>query len=117
MPTKLEKTLPTDRHRGGNGYVETRSSAFYIRLGYLAGLGRSSVQIAEELGGEVNASYLRTALRRAGITKGEIFCQVPLTNLQRYTLAYKAEREGVTPEEWLRARVSSLLGQRSSTEA
>ena len=96
MPTKLEKTLPTDRHRGGNGYVETRSSAFYIRLGYLAGLGRSSVQIAEELGGEVSSSYL------PGITKGEIFCQVPLTNLQRYTLAYKAEKEGVTPEEWLR---------------
>ena len=109
MPTKLEKTLPTDRHRGGNAYVETRSSAFYIRLGYLAGLGRSSVQIAEEFGGEVNASYLRSALRRAGIAKGEIFCQVPLTNLQRYKLAYKAERDGVTPEEWLRKRLIEVL--------
>ena len=69
MPMNLEKTLPIDRQRGGNAYVQIRSSAFYIRLGYLAGLGRSSVQIAEELGGEVNASYLRSALRRAGIAQ------------------------------------------------
>ncbi|SFZ81797.1 hypothetical protein SAMN02983003_0697 [Devosia enhydra] len=51
MQRKMAKNLPTDRHRGGAAFVETRTGAFYGRLGYLAGLGRPAKRIAEELGG------------------------------------------------------------------
>jgi hypothetical protein len=106
---KPTKNLPTDRYRGGFGFVETRTSAYYIKLGYLAGLGRSSVRIAEELGDGIHPSYVRTALRRAGFPQADIFCQVPLTNLQRYTLCWHAEKAGMTPEEWLAQQIRSFL--------
>lgn len=104
-----EKTSPTDRFRGGNAFVEKRSGAFFGRLGYLAGLGWSSPLIAEEMGDGVHPSYVRTLIRRWGFSRPKAWCLVPLTNIQRRWLAYKAEKEGVTPEEWLRRHVVAAV--------
>ena len=109
IQTKKRVNLPTDRQRGGASFVETRSGAYYGKLGYLAGFGRSSIRIAEEMGDGVHPSYVRTLLRRWGFPQSETWCQVPLTNLQRYTLAWRAEKDGITPEEWLRRLVQSAL--------
>ena len=103
------KHLPTDRYRGGHAFVETRTGAYYGRLGYFAGLGHSSVRIAEEMGDRINPSTVRKMLSRWGIPQQRLWCQVPLTRMQRATLIWRAERAGMAPEEWLAQIVAAIL--------
>ncbi|MEX2552591.1 MAG: hypothetical protein WD627_06285 [Actinomycetota bacterium] len=105
----LEKTRPTDRYRGGIQFVDKRSNAWAGRLGYLTGLGRSSDQIAEELGDGLHPAFVRTCWGRWGIRPAEIHAVVPLTRLERVTLLWRAEKLGLTPEEWLRQVASVAI--------
>ncbi|WP_173089023.1 hypothetical protein [Devosia sp. 1635] len=110
-PKNRPRKLPTDRKRNRGGFVETRTGAYYGKLGYLAGLGRPANRIAEEMGDGISEGYVRVLLQRWGVGpgSGEAWCQVPLTNLQRTWLNYRATKEGISPEEWLRRKIVELL--------
>ena len=103
------KNLPTDRHRTPHAFVETRTGAYYGKLGYLAGQGRSCEYIAAQMGDGIHPSYVRTLLTRWGFPRPQAYCQVPLTFLQRQWLEHRAEKEAITPEEWLRRRVAAAV--------
>jgi hypothetical protein len=100
---------PTDRQRGGHAFTETRTGAYYGKLGYLTGLGRSAVNIAESMGDGIHPSYVRTLWRRWGLETAEARCLVPLTTAERCTLAWRAEKRGMTPEEWLRQIAAAAI--------
>lgn len=109
--TKANESIPRGLNRAEhtNAFVPTRRAGYYIRMGYLAGRGHSSPRIADELADGIHPSYVRTALRRAGIPQPEAFCQVPLTAMQRCWLEYRAEKEGVSSDEYLRRMVAENL--------
>ena len=109
--SKTVRNLPTDRYRGPHTFVETRTAAYYGRMGYLAGLGRPSLIIAAQLGDGIHPSTVRKTLNRWGIAPGDgnAWCQVPLSPMERAWLIYRAEKEGVSPEEWLRRRVAAAI--------
>jgi hypothetical protein len=91
-------------------FIPTRSPSFYVRVGWLAALGRPARLIADEMTraghSRPHEAYIRTLLRRSGILKGQkAHCLVPLTDIERAWLNYRAEKEGVSPEEWLRRHV------------
>lgn len=99
----------TDRHRGGNAFVETRTGAYYGKLGYLAGLGRSSVTIAEAMGDGIHPAFVRTLLRRWGIEhRPQALVMVPVTAVERCAVNYRAEQAGLSAEEWLYQVISAV---------
>jgi len=100
---------PTSRQRGGSFFIETRTGAYYGQLGYLTGLGRSAENIAEAMGDGIHPAYVRTLWRRWGLETAEARCMVPLTNPERAMLAWRAEKRGMTPEEWLRRIAAAAI--------
>lgn len=105
----LEKTRPTDRYRGGNAFVDKRSNAWAGQLGYFTKLGRSSVQIAEELADGLHPAFVRTCWIRWGISPAEIHATIPLTRLERVGLVWRAEKVNLSSEEWLRRIATAAI--------
>ena len=103
------KSSETDRFRGGVQFVEKRGNPWAGRLGYLTGLGRSSVQIAEEMGDGLHPAFVRTCWGRWDIRPAEIHAMVPLTRMERVQLVWRAGKAGGTPEQWLQQIVKAAI--------
>lgn len=95
--------------RKGVNFAETRSGRYYAKLGYLTGLGRSSVEVAEAMGDGIHPAYVRTLWRRWRFETHQPRCLVPLTIAERALLTWRAEKLGITPEEWLRRIAAAAI--------
>jgi hypothetical protein len=99
------------REPGTWSFAPKWTNAKAARVAYLATLGRSSVAIAEALGDGTDGGTIRCMLNTWGIAlpDGEIRSLIQLTNRERYALKWRAEREGLEPEEWLRRKAVEAI--------
>lgn len=80
------------------------------RVAAMAAQGRSSIQIAEALHDGTSPATVRAMLLKWRVqTTGTPFCQVPLSITTRAWLGWRAERRGLTPEEYLRQVVDKVI--------
>jgi hypothetical protein len=100
----------TERQPGSFAIAERWSNAKAVRIVALALAGRSSVQIAEALRDGTTPGSIRSMLSKWNVqSTGEPFCKVPLKTRTRAHLGWRAERRGLTPEEYAAQVIEAVV--------
>lgn len=98
------------RKPGTHSIADTWENRKVARVVSLAAAGRSSIAIAEELRDGTSAAAIRSMLHKWSVeTTGEPFCKVPLSTRTRAWLLWRAERRGLTPEQYLAKVVDKVI--------
>lgn len=116
---KLKKLLPVKRHhteRYRTSFITRWSVAKGGFIGFLTGLGLSSIEIEKEMGDGTSAATVRRQqklwrlpMHRVGGPRHRRFF-IDLTFHERAKLARQAAKRGLTGEEYIRRMIVCAIG-------
>lgn len=101
---QLKKKRHTDRIRSKGTFVQEKTNAWAGNIGYLAGRGFFSTEIAERIGDGTSAAAIRKSFQRWGLPivrhRGGLF--VAFTPKMKARIDALAKKHNTTSEEMIR---------------